>query len=873
MKFLRKKLPFVLFLLPLFFLVIILPTKTFAFDLLPIDVTPAYKVLSDTTSPGMGKSVADVWHALLNLVNGFVIIVIIVVAFAEILRLNINTYGVKKMLPTLIFAVIAANFSFLFCRLMVDFANIVMAGIIHGTSGTALTDVMNGGKSGGWANPNNTAFDGMSTSGGGGTVFWFGIVQLLLIASGVIIYILAFLFFIRLWLIYFLVALTPLAFMATALPQTKSLFNQWWSNFFKWTFMPVVSVFWIWLGAQWLSTMGSNMGWFLQILFGGVCFYLAITTPFKMGGAIMNTWGGIGKKVWGKTGGAAWNATGGAIGKGIKTGVNNYWDTQKGHIVRRMEGTGLGQRYSAIRDRGKVNQELSKTMLEKQRGDSYRRQALQKLYSKSPAEWDRVSKDAHGRLKKLVGNGVNEEYANPSYKDAYSIPKLEGNVIKNTRGGIASVYDFNNPSNLVLTATQRSAYNADGGLNLFEQSAASAKELIRRSKMKSHRDYAAAQTSMTGLGLNSDIDTRVMASSAVGTVAQQPQQTVSQEAQTSLSPVLGGTAKAQKFVKAAQFGTNDLNSTLDALNVRIVGVNPEAQRHLQNSFNAIRGAKKDRVNELQDTGGKAVEERMVGIAEVLGRQANGEKLGLIRNELREAQSAVNSGDIGAAAAKLNLPKIGNEDELKNQVNSRISHLETGIQHFDNLNRHFREISPELRGEAVKQQQTVLQTNPQAYLADIKQKMMRDVELSSHSTVAAELATQSLASNPNMTVGQMASPEGMETLAQAIEGMRHDLQASRGEPLTEIGKIDPQSLGLKQMVTDTLNTSIKEGVVDASTKMTNVLNNKAFQNNMANAMKRAMQTTTLQTTVKNIPKTPGETPSSTKSSEPPQKPVE
>lgn len=496
---------------------------------------PVWKVLKDyQVTDTLGNKVYGIWNIFIKLTNGFVVVVLIAVAFAQILRLNINTYGVKKVLPTLVLAIIAANFSFLFCRLLVDFSSVIISLFLQGTDGTKTnaSDVV--GSLSNIASSMSTLSGKPCISDGNPagcygyvTLFWYSIANLMIFAGAIVILILAYLFIIRNWMIYFLVAFAPLAFMALILPQTKALFNQWWTNFSKWVFMPVVSVFWIWVGSLWFAKIGEE-GTFMSFIFAGVCFYLAITTPFKMGGAVMGAWGKFGKTAWGKTGGAAWNSTGGLIGKGIKAGVNNYWDTQKGHIARKIEGTKLGQRYSAVRDKGKVNQELSKTMLEKQRGDSYRKQALQKLYSKTPAEWNRVSEDAHGRLKKLVGAGVNDEYGNPSYKDQYSIDKLTKSEYQNaTTGALASAYDFANPENLRkwngtawtdLTAEDMAKIRADGGLSAFEAHAASYKEIIRRSKMRSHQDNDTANDAITSLGLNPNIDSRIMAgTSAVGT--------------------------------------------------------------------------------------------------------------------------------------------------------------------------------------------------------------------------------------------------------------------------------------------------------------------------------------------------------------------
>lgn len=58
----------------------------------------------------------------------------------------------------------------------------------------------------------------------------------------------------------------------------------------------------------------------MAFVFALVVFYLAITTPFKMGGAVMQQWGGLGKKIWG--------ATGGNIVKGARERASSWGSEQ-----------------------------------------------------------------------------------------------------------------------------------------------------------------------------------------------------------------------------------------------------------------------------------------------------------------------------------------------------------------------------------------------------------------------------------------------------------------------------------------------------------------------------------------------------------------
>ncbi len=272
---------------------------------------PVYQVLKDNT--GIGKSIKNIWKNVKDLVNYLVVAVLIAVAFAQILHVNINTYGIKKVLPALVLAVIGANLSFFVCRILVDLGNVVLTLMLNPTTsivsssttpGTTLADAFRPLK--------REEFQNLAKPENWSPTILF-IKSLMMLVGAIMLYILAFLLFIRNWMIYFLIVLGPLAFMATILPQTKALFTQWWNQFLKWTFMPLVSIFWLWLGAKWSNTAivagisdtgeGLTSGWFMKSVFAMVCFYLAIATPMKMGGPIMQQWAGLGKKAWKGTGG------------------------------------------------------------------------------------------------------------------------------------------------------------------------------------------------------------------------------------------------------------------------------------------------------------------------------------------------------------------------------------------------------------------------------------------------------------------------------------------------------------------------------------------------------------------------------------------
>ena len=195
-----------------------------------------YQVLSDTTS-GYGQTVATIWSGTMNLMDALVILILIVIALANIMRYQLDSYAVKKFLPTFIMAIIAAHCSFLVARIIIDFANIVMSLCLFGSTENKITGAFDALIGDSPVGPKGFAGNYI------GYILGYTFKQLMVTAGAVLVLILSFVFLIRNYLIYFLVSISPLGFMAMVLPATKKYFQMWWSNFVKWAFMPVISLF------------------------------------------------------------------------------------------------------------------------------------------------------------------------------------------------------------------------------------------------------------------------------------------------------------------------------------------------------------------------------------------------------------------------------------------------------------------------------------------------------------------------------------------------------------------------------------------------------------------------------------------------------
>jgi len=75
------------------------------------------------------------WTIVRDLCNMFFILILLVIAFAAILR--IESYQWKKTLPKLIIMAVLINFSKTLCGLAIDFAQVIMLTFLNGVNGGA----------------------------------------------------------------------------------------------------------------------------------------------------------------------------------------------------------------------------------------------------------------------------------------------------------------------------------------------------------------------------------------------------------------------------------------------------------------------------------------------------------------------------------------------------------------------------------------------------------------------------------------------------------------------------------------------------------------------------------------------------------------
>lgn len=271
------------------------------------EVSPCY---DGTTGPlrdcTLSERIADkngfvyiAWQSTRVIINLILILALLVISFSNILRINIDTYTVKKALPNLVIGVILANASFLIIRYMADIATVAVYLFVNQTSYPTFKDFVAGVLS-------RIGIETLQTIGPafGLTAVLAPIVVLLVsIISMIGILWLAFLLYFRLVAIYLLTILAPLAFVSYGLPGFEKYFKQWWQQFVKWLFiLPAMSaVFWV---MYVVATAGEQS--IAKTIIQFFLFFTALALPSKMGGAVIDR----ASQMFKKTGNLAVDKTG-----------------------------------------------------------------------------------------------------------------------------------------------------------------------------------------------------------------------------------------------------------------------------------------------------------------------------------------------------------------------------------------------------------------------------------------------------------------------------------------------------------------------------------------------------------------------------------
>jgi hypothetical protein len=210
--------------------------------------------------------IKDAWVIVRDLCNMFFILILLIIAFATILR--IENYNVKKLLPKLLIMAVLINFSRTICGLFIDFSQVIMLTFVNafadgGGNFMSLLKVEKflsiAQNTGSW-----NVDDSINLRS---TVAGMIIAVLFMIIATITMIAILIIFVMRVIMLWIYVILSPLAFLLSAFPGGQKYAGQYWGDFTKYLINGPVLAFFIWLA---LVTMGSlNVNDFAKTFAGG----------------------------------------------------------------------------------------------------------------------------------------------------------------------------------------------------------------------------------------------------------------------------------------------------------------------------------------------------------------------------------------------------------------------------------------------------------------------------------------------------------------------------------------------------------------------------------------------------------------------------
>jgi len=188
---------------------------------------------------GIGQSVDTVWRLVRDMSNLFFIIVLMVIAFATMLKLE--NYKWQRLLPKLLAMAILINFSKTISLIVLDLGQVIMMTFTNAVKDVAVDNLVHG-----------LSISKIYAMGEGGVnnrltaLAAQGAMAAMLTVATFVMFAIAILLIARIVIIWLLVALSPVAYLANILDITKRYSTKWWSFYLKNVFLGPFLMFFMW---------------------------------------------------------------------------------------------------------------------------------------------------------------------------------------------------------------------------------------------------------------------------------------------------------------------------------------------------------------------------------------------------------------------------------------------------------------------------------------------------------------------------------------------------------------------------------------------------------------------------------------------------
>jgi len=201
------------------------------------------------------------WVMIRDLSNMFFILILLIIAFATILR--IESYSWKKNLPKLLIMAVLINFSKTICGLAIDFGQVIMltfanafaaAGPANLYDAFGMKSLFTISKAGDALRTGGTITNQVKENLGFAVAGSLVLGLIMLIVATIVIATFVIILIFRIIMLWVLIILSPLAFLAMAIPAGTKYASQWMGEFTKYVVTGPVLAFFLWLAL----TMNAN---------------------------------------------------------------------------------------------------------------------------------------------------------------------------------------------------------------------------------------------------------------------------------------------------------------------------------------------------------------------------------------------------------------------------------------------------------------------------------------------------------------------------------------------------------------------------------------------------------------------------------------
>ncbi len=206
-------------------------------------------------------SITDAWVVVRDLCNMFFILILLVIAFGTILR--IESYNAKKLLPKLLIMAVLINFSKMIFGLVIDFSQVIMLTFVNAwgpnSSFVVITRMQD------FFSIKLDSVYSMKTIAGDQEINLMEIVAgmllgiLFMIISGIVLVVLLATLVMRIVMIWIYIILSPFVFLGAAFTPMQKFTSKIWEDFIKQVIGGPVLAFFIWLSLISVDGVGKSM--------------------------------------------------------------------------------------------------------------------------------------------------------------------------------------------------------------------------------------------------------------------------------------------------------------------------------------------------------------------------------------------------------------------------------------------------------------------------------------------------------------------------------------------------------------------------------------------------------------------------------------